>query len=131
MSWRVASRRVLRVVLVWRLRGRVRQEAGELVDSEGRKGDISALSLLSMSSKEGLVCGVSSPVCDILSFKGRSRGAPQKKTFWVPDLRTGHVACGVVASNPATKAFSWLQGFIFRYLCPNFPAPDSFTSCLV
>lgn len=56
---------------------------------------------------------------------------PQKEAFWVPDLRTECVACGTVASDSATKAFSWLQEFIFRHLCPNFPAPDSFTSCLV
>ena len=77
-------------------------------------------------------CAVS-PVLSASSSDSRaSLGEhPWEETFWVPGLRTGRVACGVVASHSATKAFSWLRGFIFRHLCPHFPAPDSFTSCLV
>lgn len=109
---------------------------GGLAGDVGRKEDTSALGLLSVpplgspppfhSRKASLVLSVPSS-----ASWARLEGHPWEETSWVPDLRTGRVACGVVASNSATKAFSWLQGFIFRHLCPNFPAPDSFTSCLV
>lgn len=56
---------------------------------------------------------------------------PQGDGSWVPGLRTECVAWGMVASDSATKAFSCLRGFIFRHLCPNFLAPDCFTSWLV
>lgn len=89
MSWRVAARRVLERMCLpgsgigLEAEGRVRQEVGELPGSEGRKGDISAQGLLNMppegaspiSPTEGLVCGVSGPVCAILNLKGLSGGA--------------------------------------------------------
>lgn len=56
-------------------------------------------------------CAVS-PVLSASSSDSRARLGehPWEETFWVPDLRTGRVACGVVASHSATRAFSWLRG---------------------
>lgn len=74
-------------------------------------------------------CAVS-PVLSVSSSDSRPSGEhPWEETFWVPDLRTGRVACGVVASHQLPEPFL-ASGLIFRHLCPRF-SPDSFTSCLV
>lgn len=78
----------------------------------------------------GLVCGVSSSVCVILHLKGQSGAHLWEEAFWVQNSEQNawHVAWW--RATPPPKPFPG-SGFIFRCLCPNFPAPDSFTGCRV
>lgn len=117
-----------------RLRVRVRQELGAwLVVRAGRERSVpkATARLLGGDSQapERLVWCLQLCLCHPPP-RGQSGAAPLGRGFLGPHLRAGCVACGEVASNSSTKAFSWF-GFIFRRLCPNSPAPDSFTGCLV